>query len=138
MQPSPVSRRALLAGACLSALLTGVVHVQAQGAKTPRPFTPEAFAKAQAAGQSILVEVHAPWCPTCKAQKPILDKLTSSAPLNKLTVFSVDFDSQKEALRQLRAGQQSTLIAFKGKDETGRSVGDTRETSIETLLKSAL
>jgi hypothetical protein len=33
---------------------------------------------------------------------------------------------------------QSTLITFKGEQEVGRSVGDTRRGSIEALLDKAL
>ncbi len=35
----------------------------------------KSFAAAQAAGKPILVEIHATWCPTCKAQEPILSDL---------------------------------------------------------------
>ncbi len=51
-------------------------------ANTAVPFSAEAFKAAQASGGPILVEIHADWCPTCKAQQPILDKLTACAVLN--------------------------------------------------------
>jgi len=44
--------------------------------------------------------------------------------LTTLVYFVVDFDSQKDALRYFNMRMQSTLIAFKGATETGRSVGD--------------
>jgi thioredoxin 1 len=141
MFSSPVLRRALVTGIAASAALymvatSPLVAQPAASAKTP--FTTEAFTKAQGAGKPILVEISADWCPTCKAQRPILQNLTSAAPLNGLTVFEVNFDTQKDVLRLLRADRQSTLIAFKGKTETGRSVGDTYPESIRTLLQSAL
>ena len=40
-----------------------------------KTFDPESFAAAQQAGKPILVAIHASWCPTCKAQKPILSEL---------------------------------------------------------------
>ena len=40
-----------------------------------------------------------------------------------------DFDSSKDLLRQWKVRQQSTLIAFKGRAETLRSIGQT-ETGI--------
>jgi thiol-disulfide isomerase/thioredoxin len=101
-------------------------------------FDPAAFAAAQAAGKSILVDVSAPWCPTCKAQKPIVDELTSAPEAKDLVVFDVDFDTGRDALKLLNARSQSTLIAFKGATETGRSVGDTKRDSIATLIKGAL
>lgn len=101
-------------------------------------YTPAAFAVAQKAGKSILVEVHAPWCPTCKAQTPILSKLEAEARFADLAVFHVDFDSQKDVLKTLNVQKQSTLIVFKGGKETGRSTGATDPRSIEELLEKSL
>jgi thioredoxin 1 len=94
----------------------------------------KAFAAAQAAGKPILVEIHASWCPTCKAQAPILGNLEKQDKFKDLVVFHVDFDSQKDAVKAFGARMQSTLITFKGATETGRSVGDTNAASIATLL----
>ncbi len=102
-----------------------------------KPFTPAALAAAQAKGP-VLVEVTAPWCPTCRAQKPIIKSLTARPDFAKLTVLAVDFDSQKDVLRSLGAQQQSTLIVFKGSKEAGRSVGVTDPAAIEALLRKAL
>ena len=94
----------------------------------------KSFAAAQAAGKPILVEIHATWCPTCKAQEPILSDLEKQDKFKNLTVFRVDFDSQKDAVKAFGARVQSTLITFKGSVETGRSVGDTNPSSIAALL----
>jgi len=102
------------------------------------PFTAEAFKAAQASGSPILVEIHADWCPTCKAQKPILDRLTAEPKFKDLKVFRVDFDSMKPVVKQFKVQMQSTLIVFKGSIERGRSVGDTKQASIEALLDKSL
>jgi thioredoxin 1 len=101
-------------------------------------YSPAAFDAAQKAGKSILVEIHAPWCPTCRAQAPILSKLESEPQYAGLVVFHVDFDTQKDAVRRFGARMQSTLVAFKGDAETGRSVGDTNPESIAALLAKTL
>ncbi len=103
-----------------------------------RPFTWEAFAEAQKQGQSILVDISAPWCPVCRAQKPILQELTLDPKFKDMIVLEIDFDTQKDDVRALKATSQSTLIAFKGDKETARSAGDTSMQSIEILMKSAL
>lgn len=102
------------------------------------PYTASAFAAAQKAGNPILVEITASWCPTCKAQKPILSKLESDPKFKDLRVFDVDFDTQKDVVRNFKATMQSTLIAFKGDHETARSVGDTNLDSIGALLEKAI
>jgi thioredoxin 1 len=103
-----------------------------------KPFTTQAFQAAQEAGQPILVEIHASWCPTCKAQKPILSELTSEPRFKDLVVLRVDFDIQKEDVRRFGAQMQSTLIVFKGANEVGRSVGDTKRESIAALVAKAI
>jgi hypothetical protein len=55
-----------------------------------------------------------------------------------LTVLKVDFDHQPDVLKSFNVRQQSTLIAFKGKTETGRSAGDTNKASIEALIATAM
>ena len=102
------------------------------------PFSAEAFKAAQEQGGPILVEIHADWCPTCKAQNPILDKLTAEPKFKDLKIFRVDFDAMKPVVKQFGAQMQSTLIVFKGAREQGRSVGDTKEASIAALLDKSL
>lgn len=101
-------------------------------------FDAAAFVEAQKAGKSILIDVHAPWCTTCKAQKVVLAELTAKPEFKDLMVFDIDFDTQKDEWKALGVQNRSTLIAFKGEKETGRSVSDTKKDSIEALLKSAL
>jgi thioredoxin len=100
------------------------------------PFDQARFAQAEHEGRPILVRIWASWCPTCAAQTPILDKLAAEPQFKNLIIFKVDFDAQKSVVREFKATEQSTLIAFKGATETGRSVGDTDEHSIEKLLRS--
>jgi thiol-disulfide isomerase/thioredoxin len=102
------------------------------------PYTQSGFDSLQKAGKSILVEVHAPWCPTCRAQAPIVNELLKKKEFQAITVLHVDFDSQKDALKTFNVSKQSTLIAFKGTKETGRSTGDTSSASIEKLLQKAI
>lgn len=129
-----ISRRQVLAAAGFVAAFALTPALAAQRAN----YSPAVFDAAQKAGASILVEVHATWCPTCKAQTPILSKLESEPRFAGLAVFHVDFDTQKDALKRFGAQMQSTLIVFKGAQEKGRSVGATDPLSIEELLEKSL
>ena len=111
--------------------------VKSAAAAEPTAFTDTAFAAAQQAGKPILVHVNASWCPTCAQQRPILDKLEHSAELGDLMVFTVDFDSQKDVLRELNVQEQSTLIVYAGKTEKGRATGITDPDQIHALLLQA-
>ncbi len=103
-----------------------------------RPFNAKAFAAAQAQGRAIVVDVYADWCPTCKRQEPLIAELIAAPAYRNLIVFKLNFDEQKADWRRLGVRRQSTLIAFKGRNETGRSVGDTNRLSIARLIRSAL
>jgi thioredoxin 1 len=106
-------------------------------AGSPLEYSDAAFDAVQKEGKSILIDVSAPWCPTCKAQAPILMELEKDPKYVDFTVFHVDFDSQKAALKRFGVRTQSTLIAFKGSEEKGRSVGDTSHDSIAALFSKA-
>jgi thioredoxin 1 len=130
-----IFHRSLLLAIVAAVALLGALPASAAEWK---PFSAAAFAEAQKEGKSILVDIFAPWCPTCRAQNPILVLLTREPQFNNLVVFKVDFDNQKGDVRALKAQQQSTLIAYKGETEKGRSVGVTDEKSIAALVNSAL
>jgi thiol-disulfide isomerase/thioredoxin len=130
-----LARRTLLVAAIVIAASIGALPASTAEWK---PFTQAEFAAAQKDGKSILVDIFAPWCPVCRAQNPILTQLTREPEFKDLVVLKIDFDTQKADMRAFKATSQSTLIAFKGEKETGRSVGDTNPASIATLVKSAL
>lgn len=98
-------------------------------------YTEVEFNQLQKEGKSILVVVHAPWCPTCRAQAPIINELLSENEFKEINALRVDFDSQKDILKKLNVSKQSTLIVFKGGKEVARSTGDTSLWNIEKLLK---
>jgi thiol-disulfide isomerase/thioredoxin len=129
-----ISRRYFLAavGAAV-AVSSGAVR-----AANEQSFTAQAFRAAQDAGKPILVDIQASWCPTCRAQTKILNELTALPQFKDLVVLRVDFDSQKQAVRDFGARWQSTLIVFKGPNEVGRSVGDTDPSTIAALLAKAI
>jgi thioredoxin 1 len=122
-----------------AALVVALVSIAGSAFAADRlPFESGKFQALLKERRPVLVDITASWCPTCKAQHPIIEKLAAGPEFNDLTIFMVDFDTQKDAVRAFRALSQSTLIAFKGGKETARSVGDTRAASIEALVRSTL
>ena len=102
------------------------------------PFQASAFESAKAEGKSVVVDVTASWCSTCRAQTKIIDTLAAKPEFKDVLVLKLDYDKQKDEMRSLGAQNRSTLIAFKGADETGRSVADTSPASVEQLFASTL
>lgn len=91
-----------------------------------------------AAGKPTVVYLHATWCPTCKIQQPIVDRLSSDAEFKSLTVFEADYDTETALTKSLRITQQSTFVVFKGGHEVARSTGETTEPAIRKTFEAAL
>jgi thiol-disulfide isomerase/thioredoxin len=121
-----------LAGAALLAVAAAVASAREV------PFRQATFDKAVAAGQPVIVDIQASWCPTCKAQRPIVESLLRDPKMKSVTLFSADFDTEQALKKQLRVVQQSTFVVFKGGKEVGRSTGETRKDAIAALFDKAL
>lgn len=128
MHPIAFAKTLLLA-ACLALAGTSMASAFEQ-----RAFDAAAFKADQSAGKPTVIHVTAPWCPTCKAQHQVLDGLAKKPEFASVTLYQVDFDSQKDVLKTFRVASQSTLIAFNGATETARLVGQTGAKEIEALL----
>lgn len=109
----------------------------ARAGATEIEFSEQTFAAAQKDGKRILVDVWASWCPTCKAQGPLLKSQLAKPENQDVVLLRVNFDTQLDVLKALRVQQQSTLIMFKGDKETSRTVGDTSDDGIAQLIASA-
>lgn len=103
-----------------------------------KPYAQAEFDKLNAEGKGVVLAIHAPWCPTCKVQSPIQSELMSSPAFKDVTMMTIDFDSQKDVLKNFKVIMQSTIISFKGGKEVGRSVGDSTRAGIEALYKKTL
>ena len=71
-------------------------------------------------------------------QGPTIDAMTKDPAFAKLLILRLDYDNQSAEKRALGIVTQSTLIAFHGNKETGRSVGITDPDQIKSLAQSAL
>ena len=123
--------RALL-GLALCALAAAALLIFSVVSHAGQSFDDQSFEQAQAAGKTILVDVTASWCPTCRQQRPIVEQIEKEKP--NLVVYEVDFDTAKDTLKRFRVQHQSTLIVFRGAEEIGRSTGDTDPARIRALV----
>jgi thiol-disulfide isomerase/thioredoxin len=102
------------------------------------PFSLAALKSAQAAGKPILIDAFAPWCPTCRAQAPTIDGLASNPAYARLVILRLDYDHQSREKAALGITKQSTLIAYKGGREVGRTLGETNPEQIRAFVATAL
>jgi len=121
-------------------LVLGAAPVLAQGAaptSEKEPYSAERFAQLQAEGALVLVDVWAEWCGTCQRQTDILQAYLAEHPDVPLHVLTVDFDTQRAAVRRFRAPRQSTLILFQGGEQVWFSVAETKRDVIFAAINEA-
>lgn len=135
-----MNRRSLLTASLAGIGLIGIAATALAsapvGGPAAIPFDRVAFEQAQAADRRILIDVWAPWCPTCRAQEAIINNVAAARGNEDLVIFRVHFDDQKAEVRRFGAQRQSTLIAYRGTRETGRSVAETNPDRIAALIAS--
>jgi thioredoxin 1 len=102
------------------------------------PFDQSQFDAAKVAGKPVAVVFHANWCPTCRAQAPVLKELAREPEFAPLTLYVADFDTEKGLKKSLGVTSQSTVVVFKEGKEAIRSTGDTRKESLAALLRRAI
>ena len=125
----PLVRLGVAAALTLAASLANALAVV--------PYTPEALAAAQKAGQPVVLHFHATWCPTCKAQDKAFESLKADPSL-KVTLMEADYDKEKALEKQMKVTAQATLIVFHGAQERSRSTGITDPAQLKTVLQSAI
>jgi thioredoxin 1 len=102
------------------------------------PYNQAQFDAMRAAGKPVAVVFHADWCPTCRAQAPVLKQLTQSQDLKGITLFVANFDTETALKRSLGITKQSTIVVFKDGKESARSTGDTQPDTLRELLRHAI
>lgn len=96
------------------------------------------FKKLLASGGSVVVHVHADWCPVCRAQSPVMERLLSGADYKNVQAVRVDFDRDKPFLTDYKVVRQSTILVFKKGKEVARLSYDANPARIEEVLEWAI
>ncbi|MEO7152395.1 MAG: thioredoxin family protein [Burkholderiaceae bacterium] len=117
-------------------LVLGLASWAAQAASVA--FDKSAFDAAVRAGKPTAVQFHADWCPTCKAQAPVVAALLAEPQFKDLTLFIADYDKESALKKDLKVTQQSTFVVFKAGKEVGRSTGQTSKAAVAEVLGKAL
>ena len=117
--------------------LASIAAASAQAAEF-KPFDRAQFNAAQAAGKPVLVDVAAWWCPVCHSQEGTIKKTVADGAYDKLTIFKINYDKQKDEWKRFGVTKQATLIAFRGGREIGRLAFKTNKDEINALLASTV
>jgi len=92
----------------------------------------------QSSGQVVLLDIYAEWCSTCAKQQAALEKYRTANPDKKFHILEIDFDKNKDVVRQFRAPRQSTFLLYKGNEQFWYSVAESRYEVIASELDKAI
>lgn len=115
-------------------VLTLVAAPTLQAAEVP--YDHAAFASALQSGKPVAVVFHAEWCPTCRAQAPVLKQLSTQPKYASLTLYVADFDKETALKQELHVIRQSTLVVFNKGKELTRSTGITDQAGLDKALSA--
>jgi thioredoxin 1 len=117
----------------LAALLASLTVLAAAA-----PVDRAALDLAIASGRPVVVQFHADWCPTCRAQAAVLPAVLSDPKLKSVKFVVADFDTELDLKKALKVSSQSTFVVFKGGKEVARSTGQTQRAGIAAVFTQAL
>jgi thioredoxin 1 len=85
----------------------------------------------------ILMDFSADWCAPCKAQEPIIKKLTKKYH-NRASIIEINIDEHKNLATKYMVQSIPTLILFRDGKEIKRFIGLQSEPTITKSLDDAL
>lgn len=90
------------------------------------PFDNSRFTQLQDDNAVVLVHIEAEWCSICAIQKRVLNMFKRDHPDIPVHILTVDFDTEKERVKQFRAPRQSTFALYRGHNQVWFSVAEVR------------
>ena len=97
-------------------------------------FTSEIFKKAQAEGRTVVINSWNKTCYTCGKQVKILDQ--AEKEFNDILFLSFEQTKDKKVAKLLGIEYWTTIVVYKDNKEIARSIGQTSQKEIYTLIKS--
>ncbi|MCC8179456.1 MAG: thioredoxin [Planctomycetes bacterium] len=100
-----------------------------------KEFTDANFTESTKSGVT-LVDFWAPWCPPCRAQGPIVEKLAENID-EDVTIAKVNVDENADVATKFGVSSIPTLVVLKDGREEKRFVGLQQEDALRTAIQSA-
>jgi len=86
--------------------------------------------------EPVLVEIYAPWCPTCLLQHKAFETLSEKQTFPKVRAIRVDFDEDEDFIKGHHLYGTGMLIIFLKGKEISRASGLVTPDSIEEYLEN--
>lgn len=96
-------------------------------------FDQKAFDAAVADGKTVFLDFYASWCPTCRANEPIVDGAFGGTDV---VGFRVDYDTATALKKAYSVVSQSTYLVLKGGEVVSKHLGALTSGKMTELLGS--
>jgi len=81
----------------------------------------------------LILDFYAEWCPPCKVQLPILEKIEENYS-DEISVVKINIEEQREIARQFRVHSIPTIVILKDKKVIHQQAGLHSEVDLKNLL----
>ena len=113
-------------------LLIILIPVNAIASEKKTTFSEDLFKKAQLEGKVIVVSSWIKYCYSCASQMKVLNKAKND--FENIEYFAFDVTNKKIS-NLFNVQYQSTILIFKNNKEVYRSIGETSEQEIYSIIK---
>lgn len=131
-----MTRQTLLRMTLIGLMAASAVPAIAFSGSTP--YKKADFEQSLKSNATVLVHVHADWCPTCRQQAKVLPEVLSEARFKGIKPVIVDYDMDGDFKKQYNVTGQSLIILFKNGKEVARAGGVTDKAKLTELVAKAL
>ncbi len=104
----------------IPALVLSLLSTPAGAEDTFQPYDAERFEAAREAGGPVVVHVHAFWCSVCRRQVRVLDEFLQTSGVERIPVFRVNYDREREFLSGYGVRRQANILVFRDGREVSR------------------
>ena len=115
-------------------LLFTLISFDALAVDKSTTFTNEIFKKAQAEGKIVVINSWNKTCYTCGKQVKVLNE--AEKEFTDIVFLSFEQTKDKEIAKLLGIEYWTTIVVYKDNKEIARSIGQTSQKEIYTLIKS--